>query len=240
MSKSNKSKYFLNNPHKRDLLDLRDEFHKALSDKQLIEEKPIAEDEIIEIEEKSKDAKLNKVCIQGLNYFDEKHKVERIWKINLEEPISGIETSSKTTECAVLVLQKYNSSCRLNILLIELKSSIDNEELANIEKKFSCAMSRVYMLLVLNNHLNPKKGYHEEEIYVDFKGILFYKKFSEKKKSEEDNYSQFSEIIKSDNKSGTLNFQTFLRVQDDIKVKCFCHPDSDRETGIRINLKDLL
>ncbi|MFM7367408.1 MAG: hypothetical protein ACKO2Z_06315, partial [Sphaerospermopsis kisseleviana] len=154
-----------------------------------------------------------KVGVQELNYFDAKFKVERIWKINLEKPIPGIATSSKTTECAVLVLKKYESSYRLNILLIELKSSIDNKELERISEKFSCAMSRVYMLLVLNNHLNPKQGYHEEEIYIDFKGILFYQTFSERKKLEENKYSKFSEIITSDNKSGTLICQTILRDQ---------------------------
>jgi hypothetical protein len=96
------------------------------------------------------------------------------------------------------------------------------------------------MLLVLNNHLNPKQGYHEEEIYVDFQGILFYQTFSERKTLEENKYSKFSEIIKSDNKSGTLIFQTILRDQDQIKIKCFCHPDIDSKIEIKINLKDLL
>jgi hypothetical protein len=226
--------------NKRDMRNLRDEFHKALLKQEFIVEIPVAENEIIEIEEKSSNAKLKKVCIQGLNYIDNKSQVERIWKINLEKPIPGIATSSKTTECAILVLQKYDSSYRLNILLIELKSSIDNKELERISEKFSCAMSRVYMLLVLNNHLNPKQGYHEEEIYVDFQGILFYQTFSERKTLEENKYSKFSEIIKSDNKSGTLIFQTILRDQDQIKIKCFCHPDIDSKIEIKINLKDLL
>lgn len=232
MSKSNK----------RDVRNLRDEFHQALLKQEFIVEIPIAEDEIIEITENSSNAKLKRVCIQGLNYIDDKDKstVERIWKINLEKPIPGISTSSKTTECAILVLQKYESSYRLNILLIELKSSIDNKELEKISEKFSCAMSRVYMLLVLNNHLNPKKRYHEVEIYIDFKGILFYKTFSEKRKLEENNDSQFLEIIKSDNKSGILTCETILKKQDKIKVKCFCHPDNNMEKEIRINLKNLL
>ncbi|TAE61473.1 MAG: hypothetical protein EAZ87_02200 [Nostocales cyanobacterium] len=240
MSKSNKSKYFLNNPHKRDLLNLRYEVHKALSDKELIEEKAVAEDEIIEIEENGQGAKFKKLCIQGLNYADNKSKVERIWKINLEKEIGGISTRDSTPECAILVLQKYDSSYKLNILLIELKSSIDNEGLANIEKKFSCAMSRVYMLLVLNNHLNPTQGYNEKEIYIDFKGILFYRTFSARKKLEENNDSQLLEIIKNDNKSGILTCETILNKEDKIKIKCFCYPDVDKETEIRINLKDLL
>ncbi|WP_016952222.1 hypothetical protein [Anabaena sp. PCC 7108] len=240
MSKSNRSKYFLNNPNNTNIPLLRDELHKALSKEEFIVEIPVTEDEIIEITEKNANAKLKKVSIQKLNYVDEKCQVKKIWKINLEKDIPGISTSSRTTECAILVLQKYESSYRLNIILIELKSSIDNKELEKIEEKFSSAMSRVCMLLVLNNHLNPKQGYNEEEIYVDFKGILFYKIFSEKRKSEGENYSQLYSILHTSNKSGTLTCQTILREQDKIKVQCFCHQDNDLETEIRKNLKDLL
>ncbi|MGM3304401.1 hypothetical protein ACSQ6I_00165 [Anabaena sp. WFMT] len=240
MSKSQKNKYFLNNPNNKNVPLLRDELHKALSQQEFILEIPVTEDEIIEITEKNANAKLKKVSIQELNYVDEKSQVERIWKINLEKDIRGISTSSKTTECAILVLQKYESSYRLNIILIELKSSIDNKELEKIEEKFSSAMSRVCMLLVLNNHLNLKQGYNEEEIYVDFKGILFYKTFSEKRKFEAHRDSQLYLILNNYNKSGILTCQTILTDQDKIKVQCFCHQDNDLETEIRRNLKDLL
>ncbi|MEB3147485.1 MAG: hypothetical protein VKL60_00480 [Sphaerospermopsis sp.] len=56
--------------NKRDVRNLRDEFHKALLKQEFIIEIPVADNEIIEIEEKSSNAKLKKVCIQGLNYFD--------------------------------------------------------------------------------------------------------------------------------------------------------------------------
>lgn len=164
-----KKRVTMSKGNKRDVRNLRDEFHKTLSKQEFIIEIPVAENEIIEIEEKSYNAKLKKVCIQELNYFDEKSTVERIWK-----------------------------------------------------------------------NLNPKQGYHEEEIYIDFKGILFYQTFSERKKLEENKYSKFSEIITSDNKSGTLICQTILRDQDQIKIKCFCHPDIDSKTEIRITLKSLL
>ncbi|MEA5552508.1 hypothetical protein VB713_16320 [Anabaena cylindrica UHCC 0172] len=240
MSKSQKNKYFLNNPNNINVPLLRDELHKALSQQEFIVEIPVADDEVIEITEDSSTAKLKKVCVHELNYCDEKSQVERIWKINLEKNIPGISTSSKTTECAILVLQKYESSHRLNIILIELKSSIDNKELEKIEEKFSSAMSRVCMLLVLNNHLNLKQGYNEEEIYLDFKGILFYKTFSEKRKLEGDRNSQLYLILKNYNKSGILTCQTILTDQDKIKVQCFCHQDNDLETEIRRKLKDLL
>ncbi|MBD2694396.1 hypothetical protein [Anabaena catenula] len=240
MSKSQQNKYFLNNPNNINVPLLRDELHKALFQQEFIIEIPVTENENIEITEKNANAKLKKVSIQELNYVDEKSQVERIWKINLEKDIPGISTSSKTTECAILVLQKYESSYRLNIILIELKSSIDNKELDKIEEKFSSAMSRVCMLLVLNNHLNLKQGYQEEEIYLDFKGILFYKTFSEKRKSEGENDSQLYSILQTYRKLGILTCRTILRGQDKIRVQCFCNQDNDLETEIRINLKDLL
>ena len=206
MSKNNK--YYLNNPKKLSVPSLRDKLHKALAKEEFIVEIPVTEDEIIEITESSKDAKLKKVSIEKLNYSDDKSKVEKIWRINLEKNISGISTSGATPECAILVLQKYESeneiSYRLNIILIELKSSIDNEKLNNIRNKFSCAMSRIYMLLVLNNHLNLTKGYSEEEIYIDFKGILFYKENN--LKGEYDR--EFHEIFKHTNLSGLLTCKT--------------------------------
>jgi hypothetical protein len=223
---------------------LRDELHKALVKEEFIVEIPITEDEIIEITESSNGAKLKKVFIQKLNYSDNKSKVDRIWKINLEKEIFGISTKDKTPECAILVLQKYEIenkiSYKLNILLIELKSSISNQDLRPIGEKFQCAMSRIYMLLVLNNHLNLTKGYSKEEIHIDFKGILFYQNFSDKSKFTEKNneklYSQMYDILRTPGKSHLLTCRTILRDQDKINIKCFCQQDEE----IRISLESLL
>jgi hypothetical protein len=235
MSKSNK--YYLNNPRKLSVPSLRDELHKKLAETQFIEE--ITNDKI-EVEEKNSDAKLKKVSIEELNYSDDKSKVDRIWKINLEKEIFGISTKDKTPECAILVLQKYESSYKLNIILIELKSSISNKDLGKIGEKFQCAMSRIYMLLVLNNHLNSIQGYNESEIYIDFKGILFYQNFADKIKLTEKNneklYSQMYDILLNSSKSGLLTCQTILRDQDKINIKCFCQQDE----VIRISLESLL
>ncbi len=228
MSKNNK--FYLNNPKKLRVSSLRDKLHKALAKEEFIVEIPITEDEIIEITESSKGAKLKKVFIQKLDYSDNKSKVEKIWKIDLQKNLSGISTSGATPECAILVLQKYESIYRLKILLIELKSSIDNEKLEEIRNKFSCAMSRIYMLLVLNNHLNLTKGYSEEEIYIDFKGILFYIKNN--LKGEYDR--EFHEIFNHDS-SGSLTCETILNKEDKIKVKFFCWQDEKT-----ISLQDLL
>jgi hypothetical protein len=235
MSKSNK--YYLNNPKKLSVPSLRDELHRKLAETQFIEE--VTNDQI-EVEEKNSDAKLKKVSIEELNYSDDKSKVDRIWKINLEKEIFGISTKDKTPECAILVLQKYESSYKLNILLVELKSSISNKDLRPIGEKFQCAMSRIYMLLVLNNHLNSIQGYNESEIYIDFKGILFYQNFSDKSKFTEKNneklYSQMYDILQTPGKSHLLTCQTILRDQDKINIKCFCEQDEE----IRISLESLL
>jgi hypothetical protein len=234
MSKNNK--FYLNNPKKPSVHSLRDKLHKALAKEEFIVEIPVTEDEIIEIKEETvpvklkNPVKLKKVFIHKLNYSDDKSKVEKIWKIDLQKNLSGISTSGATPECAILVLQKYESSYRLKILLIELKSSIDDEKLEEIRNKFSCAMSRIYMLLVLNNHLNLTKGYSEEEIYIDFKGILFYIKNN--LKGEYDR--EFHEIFNHDS-SGSLTCETILNKEDKIKVKFFCWQDEKT-----ISLQDLL
>ncbi|MBO1066464.1 MULTISPECIES: hypothetical protein [Nostocales] len=235
MSKSNK--YYLNNPKKLSVPSLRDELHRKLAETQFIEE--VTNDQI-EVEEKNSDAKLKKVSIEELNYSDDKSKVDRIWKINLEKEIFGISTKDKTPECAILVLQKYESSYKLNIILIELKSSISNKDLGKIGEKFQCAMSRIYMLLVLNNHLNSIQNYHESEIYIDFKGILFYQNFSDKSKFTEKNneklYSQMYDILQTPGKSRLFTCQTILKDQDKINIKCFCQQDE----VIKISLESLL
>lgn len=238
MSKKSKNRknYCLNNPGNQDFLSLRDELHKAFNQQEFIIEIPVVEDECIEIIENNPESKLKKIAINQLNYSDDKSNVTRIWKIDLEKDLLGISTSSKTTECAILVLQKYENSHRLNILLIELKSTLDNKKLREIEQKFSCTMTRLYMLLVLNNHLNPIQRYNEATIYIDFQGILFYKN----SKFNSDDDSQLYSILQKHNKSGILTCQTILRPEDKIKVKCFCQQSNDLETGITVNLQDLL
>jgi hypothetical protein len=234
MSKNNK--FYLNNPKKPSVHSLRDELHKKLAETQFIEE--VTNDQI-EVKEGGNGAKLKKVSIEKLNYSDDKSKVDRIWKINLEKEIEkeifGISAKNKTPECAILVLQKYEIenkiSYKLNILLIELKSSISNQDLRPIGEKFQCAMSRIYMLLVLNNHLNLTKGYSKEEIHIDFKGILFYQNFSDKSKFTEKNneklYSQMYDILRTPGKSHLLTCRTILRDQDKINIKCFCQQDEE-------------
>ncbi|MBD2480408.1 hypothetical protein [Planktothrix sp. FACHB-1365] len=245
MSKSNKpknrKKYSLNNPDNQDYLSLRDELHKALKQEEFIVEIPVTDDEHIEIKENNDNSKLKKVFINELHDHDDKEsKVTRIWKIDLEKDFTGISTSSKTPECAILVLQKYESSYKLNILLIELKSFVDKNKSEEIEEKFCCAMTRLYMLLVLNNHLNPIQNYNKATIYIDFQGILFYKdkdnKFNSSADNNKDKKTLYS-ILQNSDKSEILTYKTILRKEDKIKVKCF--KASDKEV-FNISLQTLL
>ncbi|MBP0016115.1 MAG: hypothetical protein J7647_01005 [Cyanobacteria bacterium SBLK] len=231
-----KKKYFLNHPSNQNILFLRNELHKVLAQEEFVVEFPVVNNEIIEIIENAPKASLKKVLIHNLNYNFDKFKVEKIWKINLEKDLQGISTSHKTPECAICILQKYKNeeeiSYTLRILLIELKSSLDNEELKKIEDKFRYGMSRLYMLLVLNNHLNPIKGYNEEIITIDFRGILF---FNNKNRLNVDD-SKFYKILHTPSSQGKLIFTTLLRGKDQLNIKCFENINSE----ITIDLKDLL
>lgn len=236
MSKpKNRKNYCLNNPNNQDYLSLRDELHKAFNQQEFIVEIPVTEDECIDILENNPKSKLKKVVINQLDYSDDKSKVARLWKIDLEKDLLGIATSSKTTECAILVLQKYDNSYKLSIILIELKSSIDNEELIKIEEKFSCTMTRLYMLLILNNHLNPIQGYNKETIFIDFQGILFYKN----SKFNDSDDSELYSILQTPNKSGLLNCETILKQSDKIKIQCFEVLNNDDKV-FTISLETLL
>lgn len=236
MSKKSKNRknHCLNNPDNQDYLSLRDELHRAFKNQEFIVEIPVTDDESIKIKENNLDAKLKKLVINQLNYGDNKSKVTRIWQIDLEKDLLGITTRAKTTECAILVLQEYESSYKLSVILIELKSSIDNQKLIEIEEKFACTMTRLYMLLILNNHLNPIQGYNEETIYIDFQGILFYNykhgKFNDKN-------NQLYSILQTPNKSGILTCETILRERDKIKIKCF---EVLNDNVITIGLETLL
>ncbi|WP_318285947.1 hypothetical protein [Limnospira fusiformis] len=89
MSKKSKNRkhYYLNNPGNQDILLLRDEVHKALTNEQFIVEIPVRDDEIIEIEEnKNKNYSNNRLVsikIDQLDYHNDKSTVEKIWKVDL-------------------------------------------------------------------------------------------------------------------------------------------------------------
>ncbi len=249
MSKKNREKKFLvfNEDSEKEPFLIRKEFQKALAKEQIIEEIPLNEQ--IEVEEtKAKKSKLKKVCIENLDYSDEKSKVIKIWRVNLEKEYYGISTVGKTTEIALLVLQQYfeNSNYRLSIILIELKESLQPKEtskktrdstLEEIEQKIRDSMNRMYMLLTLNNHSNSKKGYQNSTISIAFKAAIFYNRDEMKNK---DDGTESYKILNNLKTNKLVTCSTILRQQDKSKIYFFPKQPRDLEENRIISLKHLL
>jgi len=200
----------------------------------IIEEISLVDNDFIEVEETSKTAKLKKIQIMELKQSHPKSQIERIWRVNLEKEIPGISTGSKTPEVALLVLQRVlERSYKLNIILIELKSSLQNRELLNIKEKLRCAMNRLYMFMSLNDHGNPSQGYNLASIQIGFIATIFYNKnnteFDQIREPEE---REFYEILSKTPPSGQLRCSTLLNDKDKIEIKFF-----DRQT---VALRELL
>lgn len=250
MSKKRNKFLIINEENVNDPFLVRNEFHKALAKEKLIEEISLVDNELIEIkEEREKTPSLKQVKITELNYADKKFKVEKIWIVNLEKQIPGISSSGKTTEVALLILHKYSdsNSYRLNIILIELKSSLQprktksgkilSSSLEEIQEKFRDTMNRMYMLLTLNNHGNPDKNYNLASIYILFKGAIFYDRNEIKKADiENDNEQNLYDIFKG--QRDLLTCSTILSDNDKIKVKFF--NGMDKEGSITVKMEDLL
>lgn len=252
MSKARNKFLIINEENVKDPFLIRNKFHKALAKVKLIEEISL-DDKFIGIKERNEKAKLKQVKITELNYPNEKFKIEKIWRINLEEEIFGISTRYKTTEVALLVLQKHleSNSYRLNIILIEMKSSlqlkknqlgeIKSSSIEDIHEKFRNTMNRMYMLLTLNNYGNPDKNYNLSSIYINFKGAIFYGR-NEIKEADirNDNEQTFYDILegKIEEKRNLLTCSTILSDNDKIKVKSFS--GMDNQGSINVKMEDLL
>lgn len=248
MSKKNRDKKFLvfNEDSDKEPFLVRKKFQKALAKAQIIEEIPLNE-QIEVIETKSNKAKLKRVCIQDLD-SDAKSKVIKVWRVNLEKEYYGISTKGKTTEIALLVLQQYSpSNYRLNIILIELKESLQPQKirknkstsssLQEIEEKIRDSMNRMYMLLTLNNHENLEKGYQNSTISSDFKAAIFYNRDEMKNKDDGTESYKILNKLKTDK---LITCSTILRDRDKIKINFFLKQPSDAEENRIISLKDLL
>ncbi len=250
MSKKRNKFLIINEENVKDAFLVRNEFHSALAKEKLVEEIFVVDNEFIEIkEERKKTPTLKLVKITELSYVDQKSKVEKIWRVNLEKQIPGISTIGKTTEVALLVLQKYleSDTYTLNIILIELKSSLQSKKtksgkilsssLEEIQEKFRDTMNRMYMLLTLNNHSNQNRSYSHASINIDFKGAIFFHR-NEIKESDIENQNEqiFDDIFKG--KKSLLTSSTILSDNDKIKVKFFSGMD-DRGS-ITIKMEDLL
>jgi len=253
MSKSNS---------KKEIFSLRQEFHQALKKQGFIEEICLSQDEYIEIQETNK-SDLKKVVINHLQLSSKNDKnisteVDKIWVINLEKELPGISASGKTPEKAILVLQrKVNDAGKflnyhLQICLIELKASLqakkDKEStLKQLAGKFQSGMNRIYMLLTLNNYANPQKNYQDTEIFVHFRGIIFYNrneiKDSDIAKENQRDYnsseSTLYKILSQSTESDLLTLETLLEERDKIVVRFIKNPNQN-QNYVTIGLKDLL
>ncbi|WP_228008339.1 hypothetical protein [Microcystis aeruginosa] len=104
-------------------------------------------------------------------------------------------------------------------------------------------MNRIYMLLTLNNHANPQKNYHNAQILVHFRGIIFYNRneISDIAKENEPDYnlseSTLYKILSQSTESNLLTLETLLEERDKIVVKFIKNPNQNH---ITIKLEDLL
>lgn len=247
---SNQKTLFLinNDSNSKDFLFVRNQFHKALAKEKIIKE---IDKDYLEVEEKNSDSNLKKVRIEELNYSNSKSSVEKIWRVNLEAKVPGFSTSDQTTEVAVLVLQKFSdNNYKLNILLIELKSSLQPRKMTQgkpkdstfleIKGKLEATASRMYMLMSLNNHANPDKGYDRSTIHIQFKGIVFYNKNQFKAEDISNNNEKLIyDIFNKPDATGILTCETILSDKEKIQLKFVANKNKE-ESSITVLLKDLL
>jgi hypothetical protein len=253
MSKSNS---------KKEISLLRQEFHQALEQQGFIQEIFLSQDGYIEIQE-TKKSDLKKVVINHLklSFKNDKNistEVDKIWVIDLEKELPGISASGKTPEKAILVLQRKVDDAgkilnyHLQICLIELKASLQTKKgkestLKQIVGKFQSGMNRIYMLLTLNNHANPQKPYQNTQIFVQFRGIIFYNRHNIKdsdiaKENDRDYNSGEStlyKILSNPPASNLLTLETLLEERDKIVIKFIPNPDQTQDS-MDIKLEDLL
>lgn len=108
---------------------------------------------------------LNEVIIHGFSrYLDNNCK---FWKINLEKEMSGLSTNEKKCEALLIFLKED----RLNVFMIEIKTTIDDGKLNNINSKLNDTLNRFLILLILNNEHDTGKYSNLE---LKFYGVIFY------------------------------------------------------------------
>jgi hypothetical protein len=250
--------YLINNEGNRNKQPflIREKLQTALKQSGFIEEIDL-EDNAIEITGSTQGkGHLQRILITDLEVVS---SIKAIWKINLEQEIEGISTKSRTTEVALLVLQAYESSDRLNILLIELKTSLQAKKLdkgkrkkstlCDIEDKLRCTMNRIYLLLSVNNHNNFKQSYSGTTIYVDFKGVIFYNQDKTKIEDSCELYKLFKQAKRNLRLENfyLLECQTLLSHRDKIQVKfienpCFKkhNPSNEEKESFDLTIKKLI
>lgn len=150
------------------------ELKKILFQVGLVEE--LSNNDTIIIEESNENAKKKKLNIS----IDT--PVDRIWIVNLEKNIDGITPKGSSTECALMIYRHQEKASRLDVLMIELKSTlqppkIKNEKLTlstlgQCENKIKCTTNRIFMLLGIANKDNISKKYSASSVYITLHTLI--------------------------------------------------------------------
>lgn len=241
---NNNGKKYLISQNKNAFI-IRKELQKALTNLKFIED--IFGDSELFVKEVNHDTKevIQTIKITNLD-LDE---VCGLWRVNLETEIAGISTKDyfKTPEIALLVLIKENEdNYHLDIILIELKSSLQDAKLkkssnlkskpkfqvstlTDCEEKFENATNRLYLLLSLNEVRNHTT-YQNKSISIDFKGVVFYKKSKIKK----DDNTQLYQIFTGNSLDKKFMFKSILDSNEKIKIKFENRPEITLEELLKI------
>lgn len=167
--------------------------------------------------------------------------VREIWRVELEKTVEGLSTSSSTPEIALLVLSEETGVNRLKmtIILIELKSSLQDSKLSADKKKwkpstleqclakFQAAMNRLYMLVSIRDY-NQEKDLQNHTIGLVFKGIVCFNKDEITRADGTDLYPILKKITPN-----LLTCKTLLSDKDKINIVFYEKKD-------KIRLEELL
>ncbi|MCU0444198.1 MAG: hypothetical protein MUE85_04715 [Microscillaceae bacterium] len=232
--------YLINNQPNSDNSLLKKLFPKALlsAGLGLVDEVDLDTEIKIDGDTKKRPDELHYVVINGL---DENESIREVLKINLEKDIEGISTKHKTPEVALLILQEFDNSFKLNVILIELKSTLDNKKVKDCEDKFRCAINRMYMLL----HFFDYERYgRAKNIYIEFKGIVMYNNIMTDINDESGLgkiFLNYQSNMINQKRDSTLSLVSIISDNEKVAVKFFANPDQEKQkNSFHISLKDLL
>jgi hypothetical protein len=171
--------------------------------------------------------------------------LKEVRKIYLEKEIKGISTKDKSPEEAILVLIEKQETYVLEIILVELKTSLVDEKpaekgrkkedstITQTQNKFQHSLNRLYMLL---NFFDYPKIYTDKNILVKFNALLAYNS----DKSTKDDHSELYKIFKGITHHPILTCETLLSQNDKIQVKFIPNPDkATHPNAFEVSLKDL-
>jgi hypothetical protein len=203
--------------------DIRSRLQTQLDINHLVEK---IEGREIDIEEHGKNAAFKKLTITHLP-----SETSRIWRINLEKEIKGLSTANKTGEIALAIL-KNNF---LNVYIIELKSTIKDHTLKQIQAKIEDSISRFYFLLSLNSDKDHERF---KNLKIRFIALIFSQPPKDKNitSTTDPNFAkiyghQFENIHKIfRERGGQLKCVTILDQDLRVPLKFFCE-GFDKTTG---------